>query len=67
MILPGSHVLVIVVQVSRLMGNAFMARNAELHACSKRQHANVVIKFILGNLKDTGRLECKSILEMSGR
>ena len=67
MILPGSHVLVIVVQVSRLMGNAFMDINAEFHAWSTRQHVNVVIKSIFGSPKDTGIIEFKSILEMSGK
>ena len=67
MILLGSHAHAIVALASRLMGNAFMAINAEFHAWSTRQHANVVIKFILGNTKDTGRLECRSILEMYGR
>ena len=57
MILLGSHALVIVAQASRLMENAFMMINAEFHAWSTRQYASVVIKFILGNNKDTGRLE----------
>ena len=54
-------------QAPRLMENAFMEINAELHAWSTRQHANVVTKFILGNPNDTGRIECKSILEMYGK
>ena len=67
MILLGSHALVIVALASRLMGNEFMVINAESHALSIRQHASVVIKSILRNPKDTGRLECRSILEMYGR
>ena len=67
MILIGSHAHVIVAIASRLMGNAFMAINAEFHAWSTRQHASVVIKSIFGNPKDTGRLEFRSILEMYGR
>ena len=44
-----------------------MVRNAKFHVWCTRQHASVVIKFILGNPKDTGRLECKRILEMFGK
>ena len=67
MILLGSHALLIVAQASKLMDNAFMVINAEFHALSTRQHASVVIKFILGKPKDTVRLECRIILEIYGR
>ena len=64
---PGLHVPEIVVQVSRLMGNAFMVINSEWNVCSTRLPVNSVTRPKLVNNRVIGRQGCKNTSGMYGR